>query len=42
MPAFDELRAVVAEGNGVVARFPGLLAVAAGPDAEPERCSSGG
>ena len=30
--AFDALRAVVAEGAGVVARFPGLLAVASGPD----------
>jgi FHA domain len=37
VPAFDELRAVVAEGDGVVARFPGLLAVAAGPDAEVRR-----
>lgn len=31
--AFDELRVVVAGGGGVVARLPGLLAVAQGPDA---------
>lgn len=36
-PALDELRAVVAEGDGVVARFPGLLAVASGPDAGVRR-----
>jgi hypothetical protein len=36
-PSFDELRAVVAEGDGVVARFPGLLAVASGPDADVRR-----
>lgn len=36
-PPFDELRAVVAEGDGVVARFPGLLAVASGPDAAVRR-----
>jgi hypothetical protein len=37
--SFDELRAVVAygDGEGVVARFPGLLAVAAGPDDAVER-----
>jgi hypothetical protein len=37
--SFDELRAVVAYGNGegVVARFPGLLAVACGPDDAVER-----
>jgi hypothetical protein len=29
---FDALRAVVAGGDGVVARFPGLVAVAQGPD----------
>jgi hypothetical protein len=35
--ALDALRAVVAEGDGVVARFPGVLLVAAGPDTELRR-----
>ena len=35
--ALDALRAVVAEGDGVVARFPGVLLVAAGPDVELRR-----
>ncbi len=37
--SFEELRAVVAygDGEGVVARYPGLLAVASGPDDAVER-----
>ena len=39
MAPLDEMRAVVAggDGDGVVLRFPGLLAVAAGPDADLRR-----